>query len=95
MYIEAKYFSTSDYNNFTKEVLKEIELVDKSDISNGVKKSNLNWKLATRSAKAELKAEQDKMVKRYVFDLSYFGVCFFLMMMVFKICSFINQHSTR
>ena len=44
--IEKKYFSTSDQNKFTKEMLdtkmREKELVDKSDISNLVKKSDLN-----------------------------------------------------
>ena len=44
--IQKKYFTTSGYNEFTSEIfeanIKEKKLVDKSNISNLVKKSNLN-----------------------------------------------------
>ena len=51
---------------------KEKELVDKSDISNLIRNSDLNKKLSTLGTKTELKAEQDKIVKLQAFDLSYF-----------------------
>ena len=38
-------------------------LIDKSDISNLVKNSDFNIKLTTLTTKAELKAEQEKIVK--------------------------------
>ena len=59
--IEAKYFTTSDYNKFTSEIV-EVKrkeknwLVNKSSISNLVK-SDLITKLATFATKAQLKAE--------------------------------------
>ena len=46
--------------------------MNKSDISNQVKNSDLNTKLATLATKAELEAEQDKIVKLKAFDSSYF-----------------------
>ena len=46
--------------------------VDKSDISNLVKSSGLNTKLGTLATEAESKAEQDEIVRRQVFDSSYF-----------------------
>ena len=58
--IEKKYFTTLNYNKFTTEILdakiKEKRLLDKFNISNLVKKSNLKRKLATLATKAELKA---------------------------------------
>ena len=58
--IEKKYFTTLNYNKFTTEILdakiKEKRLLDKFNISNLVKKSNLKRKLATSATKAELKA---------------------------------------
>ena len=59
--IEKKYFTTSDYNRFTKEILnvkiEEKGLLDKSNISNLAENSDLNTKLATLATKAELEAE--------------------------------------
>ena len=52
--------------------MKEKRLVGKSNISNVVKGSNLNTKLATLAIKAELKAEQNKIVKLEVLDSNYF-----------------------
>ena len=73
---EKKYFTTSNYNKFTKEILnvqiKEKSLVDKSDISNLVQNSNLNAKLAALLTKAESKPEQDTIVKLRVSDSSSF-----------------------
>ena len=58
--IEGKYFTTSDYDKFTNDILnakiKLKELVNKSNISNLVKNSDLNTKLATIATKTELKA---------------------------------------
>ena len=53
-------------------LIKQKELVNKSDISNCVKKSELNIKLVTLATKAELKAEQEQMVKLQTYDLRYF-----------------------
>ena len=53
---------------------KEKTLVDKFDISNLVKNSDLNTKLATPETKAQLKTEQDKIVELQVFDSIYFRV---------------------
>ena len=59
--VECKYFTTSDYNKFTNEVIdnkiKEKELVKKSDISGFINNSELDKKIATLATKAELKAE--------------------------------------
>ena len=76
---KSKYFTTSDYNKFTTDItdnkIKEKELVKRSDVSGFINNSDLDKKiarLAAIAAKAELKAEQDKIVKRYTFDSSYF-----------------------
>ena len=65
--IKKKYCTTFDYNKFTKKIfnekIKENKLVDRSDISNLVKNSDLSIKLATLATKAELKVMQDKIVK--------------------------------
>ena len=57
--MERNYFTTSNYNKFTSDKLhariKQKELVNRSDISNLVKKFDLNIKLATLTTKAELK----------------------------------------
>ena len=70
-----KYLTTFDYNKFAKEILdgkiKEKGLVDKSDISNLAKNSDLDTKLAARAKKADLKAEQDKTAKLQTFDSDY------------------------
>ena len=53
-----------------------------------MKNSDLNAKLATLATKIELKAEQDKIVK---LQKNFLGKII-LVMMVFKISLFINQH---
>ena len=59
---------TSDYNKFTSEIhdakIKEKGLVNKSNTSNLVKNSDLNTKIETLATKVELKAEEDKIVKK-------------------------------
>ena len=59
--IKGKYITTSDYNNFMRDILdpkiKQKELVNKSDISNHIKSFELNTKLVTLATKAELKAK--------------------------------------
>ena len=47
-------------------------MFDKTDISDLVKNFDLNTELATFATKAELKAEQDKMMKLQTYELSYF-----------------------
>ena len=68
--IESKYFTTSDYNKFTNEIIdnkiKEKELVKKCDISGFRNNSVLNKEITTPATKAELKAKQDKIVKLQV-----------------------------
>ena len=65
-----------DYNKFTSDIIdakiKQKELVDKPHISNLAKNSDLNTKLATLATKAELKEEQNKIVKLQIDHLSYF-----------------------
>ena len=62
----------SDYNTFTSDMvttkIEQKELLNKSDISDLVKNSDLITKLGTLATKAELKAGQDKIVKLEVFD---------------------------
>ena len=74
--IEEKYFTTSNYNKFVGEIIDaKIQakgLVHKSTISNLVKNSDLNITLATLATKAELKAEQEKIVNPQAFDSSFF-----------------------
>ena len=82
--IEGKYITISDYNKFISDIsdakTKHKELVNKSDIS------DLNAKLETLATKAELKAEQDKIVKLHILAKKI------LVLMVLKISLFISQH---
>ena len=66
--------------------IKQKELVNKSD------NSDLKTKLCTIKTQAELKAEQDKIIKLGAFDSSYFHGKNFCGDDGFKICLFINQH---
>ena len=91
--IKGKYFSISDYNKFFSDIIRVIrqnEIVKKADISNLVK--DLNTKLAVLATKAELKAEKEKIVKlkRLIQFISI--VKRFLVIMVLKICLFINHY---
>ena len=68
------------------------KLVNQSNISNVAKNSNLSAKLATKhTTKAELKVEQDKIVKLQIHDLSYFLGKIFLVIIIFRICLFFSQ----
>ena len=70
--IETKYFTTSNYNKVTEQI---VEWVDKFVIS-----AFFRWlskKIAIQATKSELKADQDKMVKLKAFDSSYFYSNFF------------------
>ena len=53
--MEGKYFTTSDYNKFTNEILdakiKNKKLVNKSDISEFINSSNLDKKIETLQQK--------------------------------------------
>ena len=73
-------------------MIKQKKLVNKSDISDLVKNSDLNTKLAILAVEAELKAEQDKIMKLKAHGLVIFLVRTFLVMLVFEIYLFINQH---
>ena len=64
-YIKDKYFTTFDYNNFMNNILDE-----KITTKKVVNESILNGKITT--TKAELKAEQDEIVKIETYGLSIF-----------------------
>ena len=72
---KCKYFTTADYNKFTSQTLdakiKQKGLVDKSPIAGFLSNAELDNKVAALT-KAELKAEQDKIIKLQTFDSSYF-----------------------
>ena len=52
--------------------IKNKRIVNQSDISGFINKSDLNKKIEALPAKAELKAVQDKIVKLHTLDLCYF-----------------------
>ena len=69
---ESKCFTTADYNKFKNQKLdlkrKQIELADQSVIADLVKTAELyKKKLTTLTTKAELKAEQYKIVKCFIY----------------------------
>ena len=70
-----KYFTTSDYNKFTNEIIgnkvKEITLLNKSDVSGFIDNSDVNKNITTLATKAELKAEQKKITKLQALDSNY------------------------
>ena len=76
-YIEKKYFTTADYKKLMICKEKPKKLVNKSDISNLVKSSDLNTKFSTLATKAELKADQDKIVKLETRDSNFFLAKYF------------------
>ena len=75
---KTRHFTACDYKKITSEIIdakiKEKGLVDKSNISNLAKNFHLNAKLAKLATKAELKAEQNKIVKLQTHGVSYFLV---------------------
>ena len=74
--IEAKSFSSSDYNQFKGEIrdanIKEKGLVGKFDISWFKNKSNLDKKITTLAIKVELEAQEDKITSLKVFAFRCF-----------------------
>ena len=78
-YIKDKYFTTFDYNNFTNNILDEKittkKLVNESVLNEKIKTliANKEKKKKKKNAtKAELKAEQDEIVKIQTYGLSIF-----------------------
>ena len=74
--------------------IKQKELVDKSAVAGFINNTDLNKKVAALAQKPELKAVKDKIVKLEIHDLNYFLAKNFLMM-VPRICLFINRHLIR
>ena len=74
--IEKIYFPNFDYDKFTNDIInvkiKEKKLVNKSNISGFIGNFDLNEILEKLATKAELKLQQDKIVKLKVLDSSYF-----------------------
>ena len=74
--IGTKYFTTSDHNKFTSEILgmniKEKRLVHKFAIYNVMKNYDLNTKLTALATKGELKLKQNIIGKLQAFDSSCF-----------------------
>lgn len=64
---DSKYFTTFDYNKFTCDTfdakIKERGLVDKSTITVFMNNADLNKKIVTLAAKAELKSKENKIIK--------------------------------
>ena len=80
--IEGKSITDSNNNKFTSDILdtkiKQKELFNKSDISNLMKDFDLKIKHATLGTKAELKAEQHKIVKlQTVIYINFLAKIFF------------------
>ena len=59
-------------NEISDNKIKEKKLVNESCITGFINSSDLDQKITTLKTKAELKAEQDKIVKLQAFDSSYF-----------------------
>ena len=74
--IKSKYFITSSYNKFKDNILdakvKNKKLVHESDISGFIKNFYLDKKIQKSAAKAELKTEQNEIVKLHTYDSSLF-----------------------
>ena len=74
--VENKCITRADYNKFTKDIvannIKNKELVDKSAIAGFINNADLDKKIAILGTKAELKAEQDKIIKLQAFDATCF-----------------------
>ena len=62
--IELKYFTTSNYNKFTNEIIgnkvKEITLLNKSDVSGFIDNSNVNKNITTLNNKSRIKSRAKK-----------------------------------
>ena len=70
--IESKYITTAHYNKFIKNIvdnsIKSKEVVNKYDIINFIINTEIDTQAAKFATKAELKAEQDKIIKLQAFD---------------------------
>ena len=66
-YIKDKYFTTFDYNKFTTNILDAKitakKLVNQSGLNEKIKTLEAKEEIKKIATKAELKAEQDKIVK--------------------------------
>ena len=85
-----QYITRTYYNQFTKDIvandIKSKELVNKFDIAGFINNAELDKKkVATLATKAELKAEQDKIIKLQPLIQVIFEVKIILKMMVLKI----------
>ena len=71
-----KYFTTSDYNRFTNNILDtkitQKKLVIESDLNKKIKTLATKDDIKTLATKTELNAEQDKIVKLLTYDLIIF-----------------------
>ena len=76
--MEKQYFTTPDYNKFTSITadakITQKRLVNESDLNEKIKTLATIEEIKTLARKAELKAEQDKIVKDQPYDLSLFIV---------------------
>ena len=74
--IKSKYFITSSYTKFKDNILdgkvQNKKLVHESDISGFIKNFYLDKKIQKSAAKAELKTEQNEIVKLHTHDSSLF-----------------------
>ena len=74
--IKSKYFITSSYNKFKDNILdakvKNKKLVHESDISGFIKNFYLDKKIQKSAAKAELKTEQNEIVKLHIWLKSFY-----------------------
>ena len=65
--IKDKYYTTSNYNKFTNNILDSKlttqKSVNESSLNEKIKSLATKEKIKQRATKAELKAEQDKIVK--------------------------------
>ena len=65
----------ADYNKFTSQTFNgkvKKEFVDKSAITGFINNANLDKNVVTLTKKAELKADQDKIINLQAFDLKVF-----------------------
>ena len=71
-----KYFTTSDYNKLTCNILDtkitQLKLVNESGLNEKIETLATKEKMKTLAKKTELKAKQDKIVKAQTYDLSIF-----------------------
>ena len=74
--MEKKYFTSSDYNKFTSNILDakitQKKLVNESGLDEKIKALATKEEIKTLATKAELKVEQDKIVKLQTYGLSLF-----------------------